>query len=76
VQADLCKVAVAAALAAVVLYGSFWTDTLGLFGALAGAVAYMLAFACMLWLLRVPEMTLLLRHMRGYSRSLLTRLQL
>lgn len=73
---DLFKVAIAAALPAVLLYGSFWTDTLGLFGALAGAAVYMLAFGCMLWLLRVPEIILLLRHMRGYSRSLLARLQL
>lgn len=72
---DLFKVAIAAALPAVVLYGSFWTDTLGLFGALAGAAVYMLAFGCMLRLLRVPESILLLQHMRGYSRSLLARLQ-
>jgi O-antigen/teichoic acid export membrane protein len=73
--ADLLKVGVAAALAAVVLYGSFWTETLGLFGVLAAAAAYMLAFAGLLWLLRVPEFTVLLRHARGYSRSLLARFQ-
>jgi O-antigen/teichoic acid export membrane protein len=72
---DLLKVVVAAALAAVVLYGSFWTDTLGLFGAVLAAAFYMLAFAGLLWLLRVPELTLVLRHVQGYSRSLLARFQ-
>jgi O-antigen/teichoic acid export membrane protein len=73
--ADLAKVAVAAALAAVVLYGSFWTERLGLFGVLVAAAVYMLAFAGLLWLLRVPEFALLLQHARGYSRSLLARFQ-
>jgi hypothetical protein len=68
-------VAVAAALAAVVLYGSFWTERLGLFGVLVAAAVYMIAFAGLLWLLRVPEFALLLQHARGYSRSLLARFQ-
>jgi O-antigen/teichoic acid export membrane protein len=72
---DLLKIAAAGALAALLLYGSFWTQTLGLFGVLAGSVLYLLAFVYLLWQLRIPEASLLLRQVRGYSRSLLTRLQ-
>jgi O-antigen/teichoic acid export membrane protein len=72
---DLLKIGIAAALASVVLYGSFWTETMGLFGVLIAAAFYVAAFAGLLWLLRVPEMTVLLRHLRGYSRSLLARFQ-
>jgi hypothetical protein len=42
---------------------------------LAGSVLYLLAFVYLLWQLRIPEASLLLRQVRGYSRSLLTRLQ-
>lgn len=73
--ADLLKVAVAATLAAVVLYGSFWTDVLGFFGVLVAALLYLLAFVGLLWLLRVPDLARLLRHMLGFSRSLLARFQ-
>jgi O-antigen/teichoic acid export membrane protein len=72
---DLLKIGIAAALASVVLYGSFWTETMGLFGVLIAAAFYVAAFGGLLWLLRVPEMTVLLRHLRGYSRSLLARFQ-
>lgn len=72
---DLLKILIAAALAATVLYGSFWTETLGIFGVLAGGLLYLLVYAWLLLQLRVSEAPVLLRHVQGYSRSLLARLQ-
>lgn len=56
---DLAKVVVAAALSAVVLYGSFWTDHFGLFGVMLGGTAYLAVFGSLLVILRVPEVLLL-----------------
>lgn len=56
---DLAKVVVAAALAAVVLYGSFWTDHFGLFGVMLGGATYLAVFGLLLVMLRVPEVLLL-----------------
>jgi O-antigen/teichoic acid export membrane protein len=71
---DLAKVVVAAGLAATVLYGDFWTEVLGFPGVLLGAVAYVVVFATLLVLLRIPEATVLLQHMRS-APSLFRRLQ-
>lgn len=70
---DLAKVALAAALAAVVLYGSFWTDALGIIGALAGCFVYMLAYVALLVLLRVHAAGVLLQRARSLPRILLSR---
>lgn len=64
---DLGKVMIAAALAAVVLYGDLWTEWLGLPGVLLGAAAFIAAFVTMLLLLRVPEAMALLRYVRPAS---------
>lgn len=56
---DLGKVALAALLASAVLYGSFWTDALGLMGAVAGGLCFVLVYATLLLVLRVPEAQLL-----------------
>jgi len=65
---DLAKVLVAALLASAVLYGSFWTDALGLPGVLAGGAAYALVFACLLLLLRIPEFIALLDRLKRIQR--------
>ncbi|MBM0106331.1 oligosaccharide flippase family protein [Steroidobacter sp. S1-65] len=64
---DLGKVVIAAALAAVVLYGDLWTEWLGLLGALLGGATFIVAFATMLLLFRVPEAMELLRRIRSPS---------
>ena len=70
---DLGKVLVAAGLAAVPLYGEFWTQLLGFAGVIIGGVVYVLAFAALLLLLRVPEAMVLLQHVRSAPASLLRR---
>ena len=56
---DLGKVALAAVLAAVTLVGSFWTSTMGLFGAIAASCCFMALYVPLLLLLRVPEALIL-----------------
>jgi O-antigen/teichoic acid export membrane protein len=56
---DLGKVTLAAALASVTLVGSFWTSTMGLFGAIAAGCCYLALYVPLLLLLRVPEALLL-----------------
>jgi O-antigen/teichoic acid export membrane protein len=73
--ADLLKTTAAAAGAAVVLYGTFWTDALGLAGVVVASALYGLVFVLLLRLAAVPEVVMVLRHARGYSRSLLARFQ-
>jgi O-antigen/teichoic acid export membrane protein len=70
---DLGKIIVAAALAAIVLYGSFWTEYLGFVGVIVGGAAYVVAFAALLLLLRVPEAATLLQHVRSAPAALLRR---
>jgi O-antigen/teichoic acid export membrane protein len=65
---EMLRVAIAAGAAALVLYGSFWTDALGLFGVVAGGAAYVLIFTALLWLLRVRELTLLLKRLQSLRR--------
>lgn len=71
---DLGKVAIAAGLAAVVFYGSFWTDRFGLAGTALGAVAYLAVFTALLLLLRVPEITTLLTRVRNSRYPLVAKL--
>jgi O-antigen/teichoic acid export membrane protein len=70
---DLAKVPVAAALASVVLYGSFWTESFGLLSALAGALCFLLIYSALLLYLRVPEAFLLLRYVQRFPRAFATR---
>jgi O-antigen/teichoic acid export membrane protein len=72
---DLLKSTAAAVAAAVILYGTFWTESLGFAGAVLGSALYLLVFVLLLRLAGVPEVTLLLRHAQGYSRALLARFQ-
>ncbi len=57
---DLAKVGLAAMAAAAVLYGSFWVDRWGFAGVVLGSGAYLLLFAALLILVRVPEARALL----------------
>jgi O-antigen/teichoic acid export membrane protein len=66
---ELGKVALAAAIASVTLLGSFWTHSFGLFGAIAAGCCFMLVYAPVLLLLRVPE-ALLLRDRLPVRRAL------
>jgi O-antigen/teichoic acid export membrane protein len=71
---DLSKVATAASAAAIVLYGSFWTDLFGrLAGMSVGAFVYLLVFVTLLRLMDVREVNDLLRQAQVYSRALLSR---
>lgn len=73
--ADLAKILLAALAAALVLYGSFWTEVLGVFGVIVASILYSATFLFLLWQLRVPEAATLIQRLRGYSLSLLARLQ-
>jgi|GEM_PF-562466 Membrane protein involved in the export of O-antigen and teichoic acid len=61
---DLFKVLLAAALAATVIATSFWTDTLGIFGAALGGSLYLCVFILLLGVMRVQEANALLRLLR------------
>jgi O-antigen/teichoic acid export membrane protein len=61
---DLGRVALAALLASVVLYGSFWLDTLGLFGVVLGSMVFTVLFIILLVVLRVPEAVAMLARFR------------
>lgn len=66
---DLGKVAVAGGLASITLYGSFWTDSLGLFGVVGGAGCFALAYAALLLAFDVPEAVALLQRIRQLPRA-------
>jgi O-antigen/teichoic acid export membrane protein len=66
---DLGKILVAAAVASLTLVGSFWTSNFGLVGALAASCLYMLVYAGMLLVLRLPE-ALVLRDRLPVRRAL------
>ncbi len=72
---DLLKCVVAAAVAAVVLYGSFWTDSFGFVGVVVASAVYLLTFGLLLRLAGVREVAVFLRHAQGYSRAFLARFQ-
>ena len=61
---DLGKVALAAALASIVFYRSFWLDHFGLVGVVLGSASFMLLFIVFLVALRVPEATAMLGRLR------------
>jgi O-antigen/teichoic acid export membrane protein len=63
---DLGKVLIAAAIAAIVLYGDFWTKHLGLFGIFAGGLAFLLAFSALLLLSGIPEIPRLIRRIGAH----------
>jgi O-antigen/teichoic acid export membrane protein len=67
---DIGKVALAAALASVTLVGSFWTSTMGLVGAMAAGCCFMILYALLLLLLRVPEALLLKDRLQPVGRAL------
>lgn len=61
---DLGKVALAALLASIVFYGSFWLDHFGLIGVVLGSASFMVLFVIFLVALRVPEATAMLGRLR------------
>jgi O-antigen/teichoic acid export membrane protein len=61
---DLGKVALAALLASIVLYGSFWIDHFGLIGVVLGSALFMVLFVVFLLALRVPEVNAMLARLR------------
>jgi O-antigen/teichoic acid export membrane protein len=66
---DLGKVALAALLASVVFYGSFWLDYFGLVGVVLGSAVFMVLFIVFLVALRVPEAVAMMGRFRK-SREL------
>ncbi|MDY6948151.1 MAG: oligosaccharide flippase family protein [Pseudomonadota bacterium] len=61
---DLGRVALAALLASVVFYGSFWIDHFGLIGVILGGAVFMSLFIALLLALRVPEAVAMLGRLR------------
>lgn len=61
---DLGRIALAALLASVVFYGSFWIDHFGLVGVILGSAVFMALFVTMLLVLRVPEATAVIGRLR------------
>lgn len=66
---DLGKVALSALIASLTLYGSFWTDALGLFGVVIGGAIFMLVYAALLLALRVPEALALMQRIQQLPRA-------
>jgi O-antigen/teichoic acid export membrane protein len=62
--ADLGRVALAAALASVVFYGSFWIDHFGLAGVVLGSAVFMALFIALLIAFRIPEAVAMLGRLR------------
>jgi O-antigen/teichoic acid export membrane protein len=65
------KVGGAAVLASVVTLGNFWTQVLGFAGIVFAGTLYIVVFALLVWLLRVPEIEVL----RVLARRVLSRVQ-
>lgn len=61
---DLGRVALAALLASVVFYGSFWVDHFGLAGVILGSAAFMVLFVLLLAAFAVPEASAMLGRLR------------
>lgn len=61
---DLGKVALAASMASVVFYGSFWLDHFGLIGVLLGSAVFMALFIALMLMMRIPEATAMLGRLR------------
>jgi peptidoglycan biosynthesis protein MviN/MurJ (putative lipid II flippase) len=66
---DLGKVALAALLASIVFYGSFWLDHFGLAGVVLGSAVFMVLFVIFLVALRVPETTAMLGRLRRNRKN-------
>jgi O-antigen/teichoic acid export membrane protein len=67
---DLLKVVICAAVAAIVMYGEFWTRHLGLIGAALGGLAYLVTFVALLALARIREVQLFLQYLRSVPAGL------
>ncbi|MBM0108005.1 oligosaccharide flippase family protein [Steroidobacter sp. S1-65] len=61
---DLGRVALAALVASVVFYGSFWIDHFGLIGVVLGGMVFMSLFIVLLLAFRVPEAVAMLGRLR------------
>lgn len=73
--ADLFKVLLAAALAAVVIVPQFWAVSLGIVGVALGAGLYFIVFGLLLALLRIPEAVAVVRMLRSAPAFVLRRMQ-
>jgi O-antigen/teichoic acid export membrane protein len=62
--ADMGRVALAALIASVVFYGSFWIDHFGLIGVILGTSLFMTLFVVLLFAFRVPEAIAVLGRLR------------
>lgn len=70
---DLGKVAGAAALASATLFGSFWTDWIGLPGVVFGGVCFASMYAALLLFFEVPEAVELAQRLGRWPRAFHTR---
>jgi O-antigen/teichoic acid export membrane protein len=61
---SIIKIAAATAIASVVLMTSLWTDVLGVAGVIPASCCYGLAYAVLIWILRVPESAALVEWVR------------
>lgn len=61
---DMGRVALAALVASVVFYGSFWIDHFGLIGVILGTSVFMTLFVVLLFAFRVPEALAVLGRLR------------
>lgn len=61
---DLGRVALAALVASIVFYGSFWTDHFGLIGVILGSAVFMALFVGFMLAFRVPEAIAMLGRLR------------
>lgn len=61
---DLGRIALAALLASVVFYGSFWTDYFGLAGVVLGSAVFMMLYVTLMLAFRVPEAVAILGRLR------------
>ncbi len=73
--ADLFKVLIAAALAATVIAPAFWIEHMGIVGVALGSALYLIAFALLLAVLRIPEAAALVRLLRSAPTLVTRRLQ-
>jgi O-antigen/teichoic acid export membrane protein len=61
---SIMKIALAATLAAAVLVPSLWTDVLGVAGIVPASCCYVVAYALLVWMLRIPETSVLIEWVR------------
>jgi O-antigen/teichoic acid export membrane protein len=61
---SIIRIAVATVIASGVLVTSLWTDVLGIAGVIPASCCYAVAYALVIWMLRVPESAVLIEWVR------------